>query len=455
MSGLDNNIIISISADAPAVAAAGFGVPCLVAAAGSLGDGFEERVRFYEQGSTAPADDLAAGDITAAVKDAIDVAFSQKLHVAKVAVARIDTDQAQVEKFTIGAGVAPDDVFSITIGVVTEQYVASAAEDAAAVAAALRALLTASLAGTHTITGAAAEVTVTALVAGEAFDVSSLYTATGGGTSSITESTTTPNLSIKTELDAVVASEPGFYAMVPETRVKLQLERFAAWVEANARLGLAQTSDANVKTTATTDVATALKQKSYGRTAVVYHANNTEHCAFAWEAFKLEADPDLRKTNWPYATLAGITIGTFSATEKANIEGKNANLYWDFFKQGSTWRGTLANGRHIDELITDDWLTARMQERFAQLFLNTSNANRMLALTDVGISSFVEAALDVLNSGVKPGHFVPGSISVTAPKASELTASQKAAKTIPIEFVAQRAVGVDKATISGSVVIEL
>ena len=102
MAGLDNDILISVFTDNPPVPAAGFGVPRYLAAPGTLGGGFTERVRFYEN-TAAVATDLASGDITASVSAALVAAFSQEPKVVKYAVGRVEAGIANIQTVRVNA----------------------------------------------------------------------------------------------------------------------------------------------------------------------------------------------------------------------------------------------------------------------------------------------------------------------------------------------------------------
>lgn len=86
---INSTITVNITADAPAIDTTNFGTPLFIAAAGSLGVGFTQRVRYYDT-TAAIATDEASGDITAVVANALRQALSQAPRVSRVGVGRID-----------------------------------------------------------------------------------------------------------------------------------------------------------------------------------------------------------------------------------------------------------------------------------------------------------------------------------------------------------------------------
>jgi hypothetical protein len=453
MAGFDGNINVEVLVNQPLVSSDGFGVPLL--AATGLGVGFTERVRFYEDATTV-ATDLAAGDITQAVADALNTGLSQSPKVRRQAVGRIENDAAQISTVAYaGTTAVAADAFTIDIDGTPYTFNATGAETPTAIAAAIAPLVNADP-NVSAVDSGGGIVTITALVAGDPFTATASETGSGNITSTV--ATPTPNVSIKTELDAIVADTSGWYGLSLSSRAALQIQRAAEWVLVNDRLLLAQSSDADLLTTATTSIADTLKTLSNDRAGIVYHADDSEWSAWAWLVTKLEADPDEKVTIWAYATLEGVTPQTqpgLTTTELANLLAKDANVYSTLGPNGATGQGRLANALPIDLRITADWTETRINENIQRLFSETSNRNERIPYTDAGIATVAAEVEGILQKGVIVGHFTPESATVTIPRAADVDQATKDSREVTMSFVVEATGAIEKATINGNVVTDL
>jgi hypothetical protein len=454
MSGatLDYNVDVSVSTSAAPVSAAGFGVPIYAADAANLGVGFTERVRFYNETSEAAAD----SDLSAVELAAVTAAFSQSPRVSTVGVARIEADVAQVYTYTFTGSPEVGDVISITIDGELGTHVVDSTVLNDEVSDLRTALGTALTALDVTVGGADAVITVTADVAGDEFTQSSSIVLNDAGNLAVGAVETAANVSISTELAEVRSESDAWYGLGIFSRVALQIQRAAAWVQGEAGdvLFIGQSADADVLTTADTDIGNTLNQLSYSHTAIIYHATSSQFADMAWLGMKLEADPDQVTTTWKYATLAGVTLGSLTPTERTNALANHCSVYLSFFGNGGTGDGKLVNDIPIDVKITADWTKARIRERVAQKFTDTSNANSKVPYTDPGIGIFVAILESVLKDGENIGHFAIGSTSVTFPLSKDVSTATKASRELTLSFIAVTAGAIESVTITGNVSVD-
>lgn len=457
MGNLNNNIIVQVSSSAPPVSTANFGTPLWAADGANLAAGFTERIRFYNDASEAAADtDLSATEIAA-----VGAAFAQNPHVSSVAVGRVDTASfvAQQDDVTYaGTTAVAADVFNVLIDGRLYSFTAAGSETPSAIVTALQPLVDADPRVTAVANGAVLE--ITAAVAGAGFTTSANETGSGNVTSSV--ATTTPNAGPSADLDAILAESTDWYGLAAYTRDPLLIEDFAGWTEANKRLYIAQTDDANVKSSAADNVLEILGDRSLARTALAWHSANGEYLDMAWLGLKLAADPDSTTTFWRYATLAGITVDDLTATEIAGIRGQNGNVYETFFGSAATDPGVTVDGQSIDLLITRDWTEARMRERIAQRLLDVSNRNSKVPYDDSGIQQIVAIVQGVLEDGVDVGHFQESEDDnenrtprATAPRAAAVPTADKTARLLRVEFIAVAAGAIELVTVTGAVVVDL
>ena len=463
MANFDNQISVDLSTDAAPVPAVNFGIVLLIAAAGTLGGGFTERTRSYEDAAGVAAD-LASGAITSSVAAALNTWLAQSKRTKTVKVGRVAVDVAQVHTVVITG--AADGVWQIPITLfdgteILAEFTASGSALAAAIATGLRSAIGTELSGVDaasdlTIGGSGADITITADVAGNPFTVG---TVVDPGSGTHTSTATTANKSIKTELDAIAEADGDFYCVVPETRTALQLTRTAAWTEsAGRKMCVLQSSDSDLLTTDTTDIASVLGALSYKRAVVLYHNTNAEHAALAWAVFKLAADPDQQVTQWSYPTLVGITPQTnaiVSTTQKNNLVAKNANVYGIVGSAGSMQKGQRVNGEWIDSLVSMDWTGARVYEALQQMMVDISNRNLRINLNDEGIATAAGTVDGVLKRGEVIGHFEVGTTKVTPPKAKAISTGDRTARRLRIPFEATLTVGTQEISSTGYVTVAL
>lgn len=456
MPGLDTNVIVNVFTDAPPITGAGFGVPLYLAAPGSLGVGFTERVRFYDSPGAVAAD-LAATDLSQAAHDACISALSQSPRTSRVAVGRVEAGTAGVYTVTVAGTVADAENFTVNVDGHEVSYDAVVpTDDADAVATALQAALVALQPGalSHVTFGAVAAgaFTVTANTGSVAVDVQA-ETDSAAATISVAE--TTPPGDIATELSSLLAEESGWYVLCCENKTPGFILEVAAWVEAQERVYLAQTDAPDTLTTSTTCVASQLADAARARTALCYHHDNAEEFAFAWAAKTLQADPDNTTTTWAYKRLSGITASSLTTTQANNLQGKNANLFWTFFSFSTSWEGLTAEGQYLDVRLTQDWVAARTRETVAQMYVDVSNQNGKVPYTDEGIQQHAGVILGVLKRGESAGHFVVDSSTIQAPLSADVPTATKQARELTIGFTTQLAGAIHQATINGYVLITL
>lgn len=207
------------------------------------------------------------------------------------------------------------------------------------------------------------------------------------------------------DLDEVRAENDSWYGLDLQSRVKVDILAAALWTEANEKLFLGQTSDADVLAATPGNVMETLKGLAYKRTACIYHATDTANAALAWFTKKLAADPDVQVTMWKAATLSGITPDVITDTEKTNVLDENGNVYLTMGGIGGTGEGTLADGNFIDTRISKDWFKARLQERTTQLVLDLSNTNRKIAYDSEGIATVENILRSQAQTGERLKHF--------------------------------------------------
>ncbi len=223
---------------------------------------------------------------------------------------------------------------------------------------------------------------------------------------------------VSQQLANIEAADPDFYGVCLASRAKAKILELATYAETEKKLASAQSSDADFLAGTAGNVADTIKGLSQLRTIVSYHADDSEFLDWGWLCAKLAADPDSRVTNWYDCTIAGVTPGALSTTAEGLIEADGGNHYTTLGGVGATYPGKTAGGRWIEEVVTDDWLEARIKERIAALRLKVSNNNQRINYDQVGLERYGTEIRTAMLVGEGPGdpvHFVEGSTKVIVP----------------------------------------
>ena len=447
MATLDGVTEIIVRTDGAPVGRQGFSRAIIVDDAGMT-----ERVQYFASPAEASSA-FDAGDITAAQLAHIQAGFSAKQRPAQIGAARAAAEVAQVNTVTIGGTIANGENFTITLNGTPFAVVAVVpTDDASAIATKLAAAVNG---GSEPVTAspAAAVVTLTADDPGEAF---TLAVSTDSAAGTIVAASVTANLSIADELAAILAADlVGWYGFQTVSRSAGTIKRAAAWAETNQRFHAPQTSDADVKTSSTTDVMSVLKAAGYEYTKCAWFSDDSVPMMFELLCDRLAVNPDTQTTIWDYVTLPGITPDTanISTTELNNITSKNGTVYLTLGGVGSSGGGNKqASGRFSDVQITVDWLRARLDEAHARFLLAASNRGSKVPYTDAGFAQLRGVVQSVYQIGITAGHFEPAtdddgntiSPYITIPRRADLSEADVALRKLPYTSGALLAGGVQQ-----------
>lgn len=246
-------------------------------------------------------------------------------------------------------------------------------------------------------------------------------------------------------LDAIAAVDPAaFFAVALQSRAAADIEDAAAWLETRAKIGIFQSSDADILSGTPGNIAETLSDLGYHNSSVWYHPTDGEYLdgGIMGRCLGFGLDQPRGSGSWAYQRAVGITPTRLTDPQKTNVLGYNANYYSPVRytsgvdEAGFSFRGTMASGRSIKVQTTLHWLRARMEEAALNTFLQAASSNRpALLFTDADIGRFETAFMGVFQRGVIGGHLIGGAETpaglvtpyVRFPAASEISAADKAA----------------------------
>lgn len=163
-----------------------------------------------------------------------------------------------------------------------------------------------------------------------------------------------------------------------------------------------------------------------------------------------------------FKTLASVYPSDLSTTEMKALEGEAMNFFITVGNKNITMNGMTRAGEWCDVIRFRDWLQNDMRLRLVNLFV----VNPKIPYTDSGIALAQNQMIAALKAGQnaggiaedeydEDGNKIPG-FTTSVPKASSLTASEKASRKLKnCKFKARLAGAIHFAEVEGSLTYEL
>jgi len=255
-----------------------------------------------------------------------------------------------------------------------------------------------------------------------------------------------------TALAACLLADQDWYAVVSADHTQAQVEKVAAWVEANEKLHITASSAANIKGvdpgSDSTTIAAVVKAAAYARTGVIYSAvADSKFPDAAWFGTCLPKTPGA--VNWAFKTLSGVTVDSLTATERKRVWDKYASTYETVAGVNITRWGNTGSGEYFDIIRGIDWLKARMTERIYSLFVNQDK----IPFTDKGIGS-IEAEIRATLEEAIENEVLAIIDYVVSPLAEDVSSADKALRKLTgMKFKATLAGAVNTVEITGIVTV--
>ncbi len=445
MATLDDIVSVQIALQTTGVVRGDFGTPMIVAPLMT----FHERVRVYTSYAAAAEDDLPPNVLTA-----LSDCFGQIPRPRQVKVGR----RAVLKGIINFANLIASGTYSLKVtgtNTNTYSYTADATPTAAEIATGLALAITSD--ADEEITATAVGDTIEVAWIGDAGAIELLNGLSWGAISPLAGATATAN-----DLTAIADEDNSWYGLVMVERVKQTQLDAAEWVEANDKLFITATAEADVLNAGvTTDLISVLKNTRYYRTAVLYHTNAaTEYPDAAWAGRVFTIKPGAE--TWALKQLASVTPSNLTATQKQTITNKGGNTFEFYQTQiALTAPGKVASGEWIDVIRFRDWLKDTIQTNMAQMMINRDK----VPYTDAGIQLCVNNLRKSLQEGQNVGGIAPDELDannntvpgfvITYPRSVEVAPNIKASRVLELGFVARIAGAIHMVQINGALAYEL
>lgn len=442
MASLDDIVSVQIALQTAGVSRGNFGTPMIVAPLMT----FPERVRVYTSYNAASEDDLPPSLLTA-----LSDCFGQIPRPKQVKVGRRAVLKAVIEV----ADLIALGTYSFKVNSDTYSYTADGTPTKAEIATGLALAVTSDT-----------DEVITATAVGDTVEIA--WISTVGSVELLTNlqwGTISPLAAasaVADDLDAILDEDSAWYGLVLTERVKQTQLDAAAWTEANDRLFITATNEADVLNPAlATDLISVLKNTRYYRTAVLYHTNAaTEYPDAAWAGRVFTIQPGAE--TWALKSLASVTPSPLTSTQKQTVVNKGGNTFEFYQAQiALTNPGKVAAGEWIDVIRFRDWLKDTIQVNMVQMMINRDK----VPYTDAGIQLCVNNLRKSLQEGQNVGGIAPDELDannntvpgfvITYPRSVELAPSIKASRTLSLGFTARLAGAIHVVEITGALAYEL
>lgn len=438
--GIEDIANVSVTKATGTIAKVGYGVPMLV----GYHTHWLDRVRTYTSLTGMVADGFATTDPLYIMASRV---FAQTPKPKKIKIGRrvgapvqsirispLDTTVGLHYQFNV---VAPGGV-TTAIDVVGDAT-PTTAELATALAAAIDAL-----AGVAAVVASTVNVDITCTSAGQLAYLTGLP---ARSVLKVDDRTPDPATGIATDLAAIQLADGDWYGLAIDSCSNAEQAAAAAWAESNEKLFCPSTSDsACADSGSTTDLAYVLNAAAYARTALWYEQRSTQaYLGCAVMGRMLATVPG--KATWAEKKVNGVSHSAVTDTEGTNLEAKACNYLKDAASVSFTWKGVTSAEEWIDITVGSDSLRTDMQER---IFLAKTNRDK-IGFDDAGIAVVVAEVNAALQQKVRDDFIEPG-FTITVPKASEISATDKANRELNgIEFDAPLTGAIHVSNITGRV----
>lgn len=396
---LDDVANITISTQTAGITRQGFGVPMVLAPF----DFGTERVQTFGSLAELTAMGVPTGHV---VYRALAATLATDPSVPRLMVGKRQTGTLTQTLDITPVAISAGDVFSIAVTgqdgvVVTATYTMALADTVADIVAGLVASFN-GLTLDMTATDNTTDLQIVADNGGEVFRV-----AISAGLS-VVDVTADPGTAA--DLAAILLENDTWYGLAVDADSAAINEAASNWMESNERAFVCSTSDSDVDTSSTTDVASVIQDAGRLRTAVFFDPRTVSNFpALRTAGRQYSFTPGL--SHWVYKQISGWAATGLTPTQRGHLDGKNVNYVVSSGGITSTRGGKVSGGEWLDIVRLVDFIRARLQE---DLFTQQLN-NEKIAYTDRGI----QAVLAVIGGRLRGTNGIAASsVVVTGPEAS-------------------------------------
>ena len=444
MSELSSIVNVTITNESPKISQAGFGVPMIL----GYHTEFPELVRTYSSISEVAADFATS---TPEYKKAAAM-FAQTPSPTSIKIGRRSATVPQWSIDLAPVNTTEGHVYTWSVAGEAFTYTVQSGDTGADIVDGMVLAMASPTAAVTAVDGST-YLTINADNDGDIFD---LVIPTDGSLWLFDDTATDDPLSggatLADDLTAILAVDSDWYAFCLTTNSTVEINQCTAFADSNDKLFVAMICDYLASTSGySTDAASVASAASRAHTHVVWHHQPAQHMDAALLGRMLPTNPG--SATWEHKTLSGIaapSLGALSSTQKAALDGKNASYYVTAAGVSVSKNVQMADSEWPDVRRGIDWTGARIQEGVFGLLSSVDK----VPYTEAGLALIEAEIRAVLQLGVRRGLYVDGTVEVTMPAVSSISAINKQNRTLPdVTFSAQLAGAVHTTTITGKVYV--
>ncbi|TXH58191.1 MAG: DUF3383 family protein [Desulfurellales bacterium] len=400
----------------------------------------------------ASLDELAAdfGEFTPEYRAAAAY-FGQLEHPALLHVGKWSTAETRVITVTL-ASVANATDYTLQVALPDADHEITVTSDGSATNDEVVALLVTALNGlannnyTAAATGTSGSqiVTVTADGAGDWFEIGAAADGVPNTAIKIKQTNVSPG--VATTLNAIANVNDDWYLVLPLSGSDAVIKAVADWTDGKKKLGSARICDVDaLASPGASDTLEDLQTAENQNFIAIYHATCADFVEAALAARFLVTSPGERTIK--FMGFTGITANRLTSAQRANVEARNANVYfWNSEGFSMLTGGAAPNGEWVDLLRLVHAIEAYVAADVLSLLRSG------VKYTGKGILLVANRIRSTLREFVLSGAVVDGSVSVSAPDIADISAGTKATRVLSgVTYSAEAAGSVHALQIKGTV----
>lgn len=225
------------------------------------------------------------------------------------------------------------------------------------------------------------------------------------------------------EINKLLAANSEWFFLITDADTDAEKIAIAQFIETQDLIYVTKDSNAATITSATTDLASVLKEKSLVHTIVLYMKDASvvaPEAAYVGRHSTVTIGSNL----WGYKTLVGLVAEGFTSTEIGYLKEKNVQFYT---KVGAdpvvAGNMNVVGGEKIHVMLGAIWLKVRIAERYWNLLY----VNERILYTNAGIDLFKAELYTVLSEAVTNNILTDETpFQIQVPNALNLTSQQRA-----------------------------
>lgn len=205
------------------------------------------------------------------------------------------------------------------------------------------------------------------------------------------------DLAAQAVYEVAVGSSVSWFGFSLDRAGEAEAKAAALWAESSKKIFAGRSSNSEIASSATTDLATDLVALAYKRSVFFYDQANTDSFIDA-AALGLMLAKQPGSATWAFKTFSGVAISRLTSSEENYVLAKNFSSYARTAGVNITYEGKTPSGGFIDTTVSITFIEARGQEAVYAALISLDQVQ----YTQQGIDFIVSAYQKVLDDATAP-----------------------------------------------------